>query len=285
MGKAWGKVVNYLYKPLLFFMLFIAFGFFPALPQTQAELEDQILRGGGEAAVATQPNAEPNSKSSAKQTNRIQEESEEEFELAPRASSRSMRRVEEAVLGPRRIPPEHILVIQRKYIEKENRHEITPLSYGFQLADSFRRQFQWGFGYAYHFSEFFGLEFLHANVISNFSTGLNQQILTTLGLETDRIEPVYSVGSSLQITPLRSKAAAWSSTVYFEGFFLAGGGMTRYETSTASMAMAGVGFRVYLTRYAILKTEFRNYTDFRAGRRNHRFNVISGASVLFGGVK
>jgi outer membrane beta-barrel protein len=199
----------------------------------------------------------------------------------PEIDRSDVRDIEQAIEGPKEVPRDHILVVQRRFIKKENRHEVVPLMVGVQPADSFRRQLQWGGGYVYHFSESLGLEAAHVSLLANHSTALADDLYNSTGLNTDRIEPVLTLGSSLQWTPLRSKAAALESIFHFEGFFLAGGGLTRVEDKWVGMAMGGLGFRLYMSRSSIVKTEFRNYMDFRDSIE-HRFNVLVGVSLLFG---
>lgn len=192
--------------------------------------------------------------------------------------------LDEAVKGPSEIPNRHILVVQHRYIRKEGRHEVSPLLVGVQLADSFRRQVQFGFSYVYHLTETFGLEALHVALVKNYSTGMNQAIRNTFTLETDRVEPVLTVGPAIQWTPLKSKAATDESIYHFEGYFLLGGGLSLFENTTNGTLMYGVGFRSYASRTAILKAELRNYADFR-GQVSDRLNILLGASLLLGGDK
>jgi outer membrane beta-barrel protein len=205
------------------------------------------------------------------------------------APSRSdLEKVDEAVRGPRQIPNEHVLVVQRRFVQKEGAHEITPISIGVQPADSFRRQVQWGFSYIYHLNEDFGFELAHIAYTTNYNTGLNDNIADfTSGqigvpVQTARIEPVLSGGVGIQWSPLKSKAAAFDSIYYFEGYFLGGGGFTKLTDASAGMAMFGIGFRSYLSKNAIFKSELRNYMDFRS-QINHRPTIIIGASILLGG--
>ena len=245
-------------------------------PQSQAQLEEEILKGKAPA----QPTAEAAS-SSSDNTPEPEVPSLAEPQDTERFREKDLKAIEDAVKGPGSIPRNHIFVVQRQSIHKEKRHEIEPLMVGLQPSDSFRKQIQWGVGYVYHLSEDFGIEFLHLAVLTNYSTGLNQTIRNNVGLETDRIEPVFSLGSTLQWTPLHSKAATDDSVYFFEGYFVGGGGVTKFETSTAGLAMLGLGFRVSLSKWAFFKSELRDYIDFR-GSANHRFNFLAGLGVLIG---
>ncbi len=199
-----------------------------------------------------------------------------------REESAESEKLEAAIKGPRQVPFEHILVVQNRYVKKEGRHEITPLMAAIQPGDSFRRQLQWGFSYAYHLTEDWGLEALHVNFVSNLKTGLSDSIRSSTTLETYREEPVYSVGSSILWTPLHSKAATDESIYHFEGYFILGGGMTKYENTRGGLAMGGIGFRAYMSKRAIFKTELRDYLDFIGGTQQ-RLNLLLGVSVLLGG--
>ena len=191
-----------------------------------------------------------------------------------------LERIEEAVAGPEEIPMEQIFVVQRRFILKEGRQEITPFFLGVQPADSFRRQFQWGFSWAYHFSESFGIEGLHAAFMTNYTTGLDTDIKETTGLLTDfGVTPVVVLGSSLLITPFRSKSATRSSVYHFETFLTAGGGAAFSETSTDPIGIFGLGFRAFLNKRSLLKVEFRDYLQF-SGASKHRLSLVLGGALL-----
>lgn len=243
-----------------------------------SDLEKQILSGASTEAPAASEAAPESDQSYDTEVPEVGAPTK------PKVDESQLKAVDEAVRGPRQIPNEHILVVQHRFIQKEGAHEFTPISFGVQPADSFRRQVQWGFSYMYHLNESIGLEFAHVSFTTNFSTGLNKTIaeFQSRDIQTARIEPVLTLGASLQWSPLKSKAATADAIYYFEGYFLGGGGLTRLTDGNVGMAMAGFGFRSWLSRSAILKTELRDYMDFRS-QVNHRPTVVVGASVLFGG--
>lgn len=202
-------------------------------------------------------------------------------------TSRSRERAkkfDESVTGPKQIPNEHIFVVQNRYVRKEGAHEITPIQVGLQPGDSFRKQLQWGFSYAYHFSESIGIEALHATVLTNYNSGLANAIRTNTSskLETYRPEPVFTLGTGFLWTPLHSKAATDQSVYHFEGYFIIGGGITRAEDKSVGMAMGGFGFRAYMSKRALFKVEIRDYVDFHT-QVDQRVSVLVGASLLLGG--
>lgn len=201
----------------------------------------------------------------------------------PTVDAASVQEVDELFQGPKEVPPEHILVVQRRYIHKEGQHEISPLFIGIQPADVFRKQIKWGFSYAYHFSEKWGIEALHASFLTQLDSNEDKNVLENAGLFVDRADPSYSIGASLLYTPLSSKVATKNEVNYFEGYFLLGGGISKFSRETAGMAMAGLGFRSYLSRRSIFKGEFRNYFDFLDGETLRRPNIVIGWSLLFGG--
>ena len=248
-----------------------------AFAQSNRSLEDQILSGtysgapapgAPQSAESSEPLPDPNAELKAKKSE-VKSELEE---------------VDESVNGPRSIPHDHILVVQYRFIRKEGMHEITPLYLGVQPGDSFRRQINWGFSYGYHITEDFGIEALNVSFLKNYSTGLADTIYSAVTRYTDRKEPVATVASSLLWTPLKSKAATFEDIHYFEGYFLAGGGMTKFEHRTVPMANIGLGFRAYLTQRSLFKVELRNSMDFLGGSPNQRLNILLGATVLLGEV-
>ena len=196
--------------------------------------------------------------------------------------AKDLEAVEDAVSGPRAIPREHIFVVQRQYVRKQGRHEVVPLNFGIQPADSFRIQLQWSASYIYHFTESLALEALNLNFFTNYPTNLQRTLLNSVNFLPIRAEPVVSLGSSIQWTPFQAKTATDESVYHFEGYLLAGGGITSYEDSKYSMATWGLGYRIYLSRSTILKAEIRDFMDFRSGV-SHRMNVALAAGILLGG--
>jgi len=279
----WNTVSLKVQSLWILLLLLSLFGKQNVSAQNLKELEEQILQGNAPADGSSKDLLENSSAVPSTSDPAIDVEvpqlTEEEKEVV---QDSDLQAIEDAIKGPAEIPHSHIMVVQRRYIRKEGRHEVIPAIVGIQPADSFRKQLEFGFGYVYHLSESFGVELLHAHLIRNVNTGLSKSIRSSVGLETDRIEPVITLGGSLQWTPLHSKSATDTSIHYFEGFFLGGGGMTRYEDQSVAMAMWGVGFRVYLTKFAIFKAEVRDYIDFKSDGADSRFNVLIGMGVLLG---
>jgi outer membrane beta-barrel protein len=249
-------------------LFYILFGIFPVAVWSQAgmsDLERQLLLGESSSQI---PDSPAYSQDPAPEV------------LAPPPRSRDLEKIEQAIAGPERIPYEQILVVQRRFILKEDRQEITPFYLGVQPADSFRRQFQWGFSWAYHLTESFGIEALHAAFMTNYSTGLDESIEKESGLKTDfGLTPVVVLGSSLIWTPFKSKAATRSEVYHFETYFNLGGGIALGETSKDPIGIFGVGFRAYLNRRSLLKVEIRDYMQF-SGSSRHRVSLMLGGGIL-----
>lgn len=195
----------------------------------------------------------------------------------------ALREIDKAISGPKQIPFDHILVVKHRYLNKEGRFELAPITVSIQPADSFRKQLGVGLSLAYHLSEDFALEFLHASFTTNYRTSLENDINAGVNqkLGFKRIEPVLTLGSAFWWAPFKGKSATIENVYHWEAFFLAGGGGTRTELAFAPMAMFGAGARLYLNRRAILRLEVRDYYDFTK-QADHRVNVLAGASVLFG---
>jgi outer membrane beta-barrel protein len=151
---------------------------------------------------------------------------------------------------------------------------------GVQPADSFRRQFEWGFSWAYHITESFGIEGLHAAFLTNYNTGLDDTIEQKTGLKTDfGVTPVVVLGSTLIWTPFKSKAATRANVYHFETYFNLGGGLALGETSNDPLGIFGVGFRAFLNRRSIMKIELRDYMQF-SGSSKHRLSFLVGGGFL-----
>jgi len=188
--------------------------------------------------------------------------------------------IEQAITGPDRIPLEQVLVVQRRFILKEEHQEITPFYLGVQPADSFRRQFQWGFSWAYHFTESFGIEGLHVAFMTNYNTGLDDRIEEKTGLKTDfGVTPVTILGSTLIWTPFKSKAATRANVYHFETYFNFGGGVSFSEVSKDPAGIFGMGFRAFLNRRSLMKVELRDYMQF-GGSVKHRLSLMFGGGII-----
>jgi outer membrane beta-barrel protein len=241
-----------------------------------SDLEEQMLLGNpsssGDADEAVLESAPSKSKN---------DEVEDEKAQEPEVDEDDLEELDEAIAGPQRIPHEQIFVVQRRYIKKEERHELTPLTIGFQPADSFRRQVQWGFSYAYYINEWLGIEALHAAFVTNHSTGLDETIDKSASLKTDfGVVPVVILGSTIQVTPFRSKAATRENVYHFETYFLGGGGMSFAETANEGIGMLGVGFRAFLSQRGLVKVEMRDYIQFSGSSKNRLSFVVGGGILL-----
>lgn len=272
---------------LFCFVNSISFLFLLASPQSHAQsssdknLEEKLFSSGEGGEENLEESAPPAPlRSSDEELTEIKEDDSATAETRE-VEAEDSKKLEEAIKGPRQVPFEHILVVQNRYVRKEGRHEVTPILAGIQPGDSFRRQLQWGFSYTYHFNEDWGVEAIHASFVTNMKSGLSDSIRGQTTLETYREEPVYSLGSAILWTPLHSKAATDSSIYRFEGYFILGGGMTKFEKTSAGLGMGGIGFRAYLSKRAIFKAEVRDYVDFINGTQQ-RLNLLIGASVLLG---
>lgn len=189
--------------------------------------------------------------------------------------------IDELINGPKSIPLNHIFVVKHQYIFKKGRHEIMPFTLGIQPGDSFRRQLSMGVGYLYHINESFAVEALHLNFFTNLETGFSRKFKENTSLEIERIEPVLTFGSTLQWAPFRGKAATAENIYNFEGYLLAGGGLTQFEVGSAPTIMGGLGARIFMNRRSTLKFEFRDYADLKTQIGN-RFNIVLGAGILLG---
>lgn len=198
----------------------------------------------------------------------------------PNINVKDLEKIEQAITGPDRIPLEQVLVVQRRFILKEDHQEIIPFYLGVQPADSFRRQFQWGFSWAYHFTESFGIEGLHVAFMTNYNTGLDTRIEEKTGLKTDfGVAPVTIVGSTLIWTPFKSKAATRANVYHFETYFNLGGGVCLSESSEDAAGIFGLGFRIFLNRRSIMKVELRDYAQF-GGSVGHRLSLMFGGGII-----
>jgi outer membrane beta-barrel protein len=266
--------------------------------QSLEELESEVLSGssGSKGSKSSTPYVEEEVLNEPKQS--AQDSSAESstmdgddgsFSSRPQAKEVKVKAVDqkissdidELINGPKSIPLNHIFVVKHQYIFKKGRHEIMPFTLGIQPGDSFRRQLSMGVGYLYHLNESFALEALHLNFFTNLETGFSRSFKNNTSLEIERVEPVLTLGSTLQWAPFRGKAATAENIYNFEGYFFAGGGVTQFEVGSAPTIIGGLGARVFMNRRSTLKFELRDYADLRSEFSN-RFNVVVGAGILLG---
>lgn len=253
-----------------------------AFAQSDRALEDQLLSGSAPTASRAAPEVNNDEPVPSGDDDAPVEQTAEARKDEVRDE---LDEVDQSIQGPEDIPYDQILVVQWRFIRKEGAHEIEPIFFGAQPADSFRRQITWGFSYTYNVLEDFAIEAIHASFYKNYATGLPDVIRSEFDRYIDRREPVFSLGSALIWAPLKSKAATDDSIHYFEGYFLGGGGFTRLENKYVGTASVGAGFRAYLSQRSIFKVELRDQMDFRSGSPDHRFNITVGAALLMGGDK
>lgn len=270
--------------------------------QSLSDLERELLTGDGaaeplpveEPLTSAEPETQSVSSSESSAGDLLQEEvssnskdSDYVFGESERkeVEASALEEIDEAVSGPKQIPFDHILVVKHRYVNKSDRFELAPITVSLQPADSFRKQLAVGLSLAYHLSEDWALEFLHASLITNYRTSLEENILAAPGVNNQigfrRVEPVVSLGSAIWWSPFKGKSATIENVYNWEAYFLGGGGGTRTEEAFVGMAMFGAGARLYLNRRAILRLELRDYYDFTTNG-DHRVNILAGASVLFG---
>lgn len=251
------------------FLFLLLFSWSFQFAYAQSSLEDQVLRGEEpdlpsqappDALTPVETPVNPEERKSVEREKQKLDES-----LAPQDSY---------------IPKDHVFVVQRRYINKEGAHEVTPFWLGIQPADSFRVQSQLGFTYAYHFSETLAVEALNFHLIQNYSTDVDAKIFKVAGVRVDRVEPVWSLGGGFLWSPFRAKSSANETVNYFEGYFSLGGAYTKFAEGSQPSAYGGVGFRLFINRRSLLKSEFRDYLDLSA-KVKQRPNFLIGMSVLF----
>lgn len=257
--------------------------------QSLEDLEAEILGDSSGSSFEDYPSAPPPAESVPDEVDTRDGRSYEEerksqdfgFEES-KADPSALKRVDEFIKGPRQIPFRHILVVRPRYINKTGKHEITPFMLGIQPGDSFRKQVSMGGSYTYHLTEDFALEAIHFLAYTNIKTGFQKDLRENANLEIERIEPVFSIGPTLQWSPFKAKSATHENIYHFEGYLFAGGGFTKFEVGNSAMAMFGVGARVFLNRFAALKLDIRDYYDFKEDA-GQRLNILLGASILLGG--
>jgi outer membrane beta-barrel protein len=259
------------FSALRFSLLIFLLGGLPRASHADSisDLESKVLgdlKDDPEAAEAAQ--------------NSTPEEKEEAPVEAPKSSTKSLQEVEKLIWGPKEIPNDHVLVVQRRFIKKEGSFELVPLQIGMAPSNSFTRQIQWGASLSYHFTESFGLELLHFAFASNGYTGLETTINQATGLRIRHNDnSVLLAGGGVIWTPFQSKAATLRNVYHFEAYLVGGGGTIKAENRQDPMAMGAFGFRTYVNQDAIFKIELRDYAQF-GDATVHRLSLIVGAGVL-----
>lgn len=288
----------------------VLFGYFFQISglsaQTLEELEAEVLTGNSKTSAKAAPVVEESAVQGTQSSGTTVEDNSVPDSPNPNSSDdddsyvfskessqkaapdeKTYKDIDEFINGPKSIPFKHIFVVKHQYIFKKNRHELIPFSLGIQPADSFRKQVSMGISYLYHLSEDFAIEALHLQFYTNLRSGFADDLLHNTSqnggtpLEIERIEPVMSVGGSLQWSPFKGKTATDANIYHFEGYLFLGGGMTQYEEGSSPMIMGGVGARMFMNRRSTLKFEIRDYHDFKDDAGN-RLNLMVGAGILLG---
>ncbi len=250
--------------------------------QTRQDLENQVLDF---SESSTQSETEPVENSldseNAKSSKNASAPSilDEIIQNTESLSRDEIQEIERAVEGPKGIPYEHIFSVQKRFIQKKLKSEISPFVLSLQPADSFRKQLSWGFSYGFHFVESLAVELLEFQSMSNVDSGLSDA-LGEVGVNVYRDEARWSLGSALLWTPFSAKAGFTTQITYFEMFFLAGGGLVQYNYVKDPFAQFGVGFRTFLSKSTLLKATLKDSIDLRDSENRHRFNVSLGLGFL-----
>jgi outer membrane beta-barrel protein len=176
--------------------------------------------------------------------------------------------------------PQVIAVQNRPYHLTD---EVT-LQVGYLPLDSFTRYIAIGGSVTHFFSDFFGWEILNANYASSISTGLEQELASNFGATTDDKFDVlnYYGTTNLVFTPFYNKNLLFNSTiVYGETSFVAGFGISKFDSGNINCADLGVIFRFLLGPSTSLKFDVREYVYF-AGNAKSNLMLKVGFAYDFG---
>lgn len=167
-------------------------------------------------------------------------------------------------------------------------HEFD-LGLGVLPLDAFYVGAVLGFGYTYHFSDFWAWEIVNLNYSFNRDTDLREDLRIDFGLEPaqadDRIRLFGSSG--LVVKPLFGKIAVLNdSVVYGETFFTLGAGphlITNQDQSDDWVAAVnvGLGLRFWTTESLSVRFALRDYLVFKESVPENSLMLMLSASFNY----
>lgn len=156
---------------------------------------------------------------------------------------------------------QRIRAVSRHVFLKGGRFEVAPLA-GITTNDPFYRRWQLGARVSYHVNDVFSVDVGGAGVL--YSEFLDPApILGQLSTPVDDEAQLFGYGDvGVTFSPLYGKVAVMAEWVIHFDTFLSGGlGATFDETTTIvhPALELGIGSRVFLTRWLVLRTDLRDY--------------------------
>lgn len=123
-------------------------------------------------------------------------------------------------------PFKDIAIIQKKYLAKTERFELSP-GLGVILNDAFFVNQILSFRFGYHFNESYGIELNYANLSQSSKTVTDD--LTVIGVTTDSIVvPESFLGLDFKWTPFYGKMSFLDASIIpYETYFVGGVGTTK----------------------------------------------------------
>lgn len=172
------------------------------------------------------------------------------------------------IAGPRRSALERLEegdAIRRRRLLRGGRFEIAP-AVGFTLNDAFQRNVLFGANLGYHISDSFAIG---ATVFGSTSlqTGLADEVEQKRAERAEGFSSIQLMASGeLVYTPLIGKFALFGRSVLnYDLHILVGGGFASLTGEVADlddgspMAVAGVGFRIFVSDWMAANIEVRDY--------------------------
>lgn len=173
------------------------------------------------------------------------------------------------IAGPRRSALDRLEegdAIRKRLLLRGGRFELAP-AIGFTLNDAFQRNILFGANLSYHITDAFALGVTGFGATA-LDTGLAEEVLSKRGDRADGFSSIqFMATGEIVYTPLIGKFALFGrSVINYDLHLLAGGGFTGLagdgapDLDTGSpVAVAGFGFRAFISNWMAANIEVRDY--------------------------
>lgn len=160
--------------------------------------------------------------------------------------------------------------------------ELT-LQAAYLPLDSFNRYITLGASYTHYYSAFIGWEVLNVNDAFDWSSGLSSDLASAFGVTTEKFDTLNYYGTTnLIYTPFYTKNLFMNSSILNgETSFLAGGGLSKFDSGFVDCADLGVIFKYHIGESTALKFDFRYIFYFSTDERDN-FTMSVGFTYNLG---
>jgi outer membrane beta-barrel protein len=161
-------------------------------------------------------------------------------------------------------------------------HELS-VSVGVLPMDAFYKGITLQGSYSYHFNRMLGWEVIGGLYSFNIDTGLKDELNDRFQLQPTELGQLqWLLNSNFLFKPLYGKVAVANDLLFTgEMFFVLGYALGGFTSAYPSGVDAGIGFRMFLSRYFSMRLDIRDYVFF-SGEVSNNLYIALGVSLTFG---